>query len=263
MTSTTLLIDHQDGGLARLVLTQPERGNPIDGTFCDEWADAAITLTSDPATRAILLLAEGKNFSVGGDIATFVRNLDALPQLIKRWAADFHAGTSRLQRADAPVVAAVQGICAGGAVSVIAGADYVVAAADAQFVSAYTGLGYCCDGGASVLLSRRMGQARAKRFLMMREILTAEQAFAAGLVDELVPADELAVRAEAVARRLAEGPTKAYGELKRLFVSVGDTALEAQLELEALALARCAGTADAREAIQAFAEKRKANFKGQ
>lgn len=262
MSETSMRIVANEGGLVRLVLTQPARGNPIDGQFCDEWADTAITLSSDPQTRAILLLAEGKNFSVGGDISTFVRNIDALPQLIKRWAADFHAGTSRLQRADAPVVAAVQGICAGGAVSVVAGADYVVAAADAQFVSAYVGLGYCCDGGASILLSRRMGQSRAKRFLMMREVLNAEQALAAGLIDEMVPAEELDARAEAVARRLAEGPTRAYGELKRLFVSVGDTALEAQLELEALALSRCAGTADAREAITAFAEKRKPMFKG-
>lgn len=263
MTETSIRVHTGDGGLSRLVLTQAQRGNPIDGEFCDQWAEAAITLSSDPQTRAILLLAEGKNFSVGGDISTFVKNLDVLPKLIKRWAADFHAGTSRLQRADAPLVAAVQGICAGGAVAVIAGADFVVAAADAQFVSAYVGLGYCCDGGASVLLSRRMGQARAKRFLMMRETLNAEQALAVGLIDEVVAPDELAARSEAVARRLAEGPTRAYGELKRLFVSVGDTGLETQLELEALALARCAGTADAREAIEAFSQKRKPMFKGQ
>lgn len=262
MSLVSLRISPPERGLARLILTQPARGNPIDGQFCDAWADAAIALSSDPRTRAILVQAEGKNFSVGGDISTFVQNLDALPQLIKRWAADFHAGTSRLQRADAPVVAAVQGVCAGGAVSVIAGADYVVAAADAQFVSAYVGLGYCCDGGASILLSRRMGQARAKRFLMMREVLNAQEALAAGLIDEMVPAEDLQARAEAAGRRLAEGPTRAYGELKRLFVSVGDTALEAQLELEALALSRCAGTADAREAIIAFSEKRQPSFKG-
>lgn len=263
MSQPSMRILSPENGLSRLVLCQPERGNPINGEFCEEWADAAISLSSDPGIRAILLEAEGRNFSVGGDISTFMQNLDVLPQQIKRWAADFHAGTSRFQRCDAPLVAAVQGICAGGAVAVIAGADYVLAAADAKFLSAYVGLGYCCDGGASVLLSRRMGPARAKRFLMMGEVLTADQALGAGLVDEVVPPEDLATRAGEVARRLAEGPTRAYGELKRLFVSVGETALEAQLELEALALARCAGTADAREAIQAFSEKRKPHFKGQ
>jgi 2-(1,2-epoxy-1,2-dihydrophenyl)acetyl-CoA isomerase len=261
MTYTSMRIERQ-GAVASMVLSESGRGNPIDGTFCHDWASAGIALTSDPSVRAIRLVAEGRNFSVGGDITTFVRNLDGLPALIKAWAADFHAGTSRFQRGDAPLVAAVHGVCAGGAVAVIAGADYVVAEAEARFVSAYAGLGFCCDGGASVLLSRRMGQARAKRFLMMRETLSAEQALAAGLIDEIVPADDLAARSAEVAEGLAAGPTRAFGELKRLFVSVGDTSLETQLELEALALARCSGTADAREAITAFAEKRKPRFEG-
>jgi len=261
MTDNSMRIE-RDGGLARLVLFQAPRGNPIGSTFCDEWADAAITLTTDAGVRAVLLTAEGKNFCFGGDVAAFHENVDALPGLIKRWAADFHAGTSRFQRGDAPLVAAVQGVCAGGGVSVIAGADYVVAEAGAQFVSAYAGLGFCCDGGASVLLGRRMGLARAKRFLMMRETLDAEQALAAGLVDEVVAGEDLAARAEAVACGLAAGPTRAFGELKRLFVTAGDTALEAQLELEALALARCAGSADARGALASFTEKRKPAFEG-
>lgn len=261
MTSTSMRIA-REGAVATVVLCESARGNPIDGAFCRDWASAGIALSSDPAIRAILLSAEGRNFSVGGDITTFVQNLDGLPAMIKGWAADFHAGTSRFQRGDAPLVAAVHGVCAGGAVAVIAGADHVVAEAGARFVSAYAGLGFCCDGGASVLLSRRMGQARAKRFLMLRETLNAEQALAAGLIDEIVPAEDLATRSAEVAQGLAAGPTRAFGELKRLFVSVGDTSLETQLELEALALARCSGTADAREAITAFSEKRPARFEG-
>lgn len=261
MTYTSMRID-REGPLASLVLTEPGRGNPIDGQFCKDWAAAGVALSSDPAVRAILLASEGRNFSVGGDIALFAGDMEGLPRMIKQWAADFHAGTSRFQRADPPLVAAVQGVCAGGAVAVVAGADYVMAAGDARFVSAYVGLGFCCDGGASVLLSRRMGQARAKRFLMMRETLSAQEALAAGLIDEIVPAAHLAERSRAVAQDFSTGPTRAYGELKRLFVSVGDTALEAQLELEALALARCSGTADAREAIAAFVEKRKPEFRG-
>lgn len=261
MTYSSMRIDTADG-LARLTFAQGERGNPIDGSFCADWASAATDLSSDPAVRAILMTAEGKNFSVGGDIMSMIKRLDDLPRLIKHWVSPFHSGISRLQRCDAPLVAAVQGVCAGGGVSVIASADYVVAEEGALFVSAYAGIGYCCDGGASVFLSQRMGPARAKRFLMMRETLDAAQALAAGLIDEVVPADQLAARGEAVARGLASGPTRAYGELKRLFVSVGDTALEAQLELEALALARCAGTADSRNAISAFSEKRKPEFEG-
>jgi 2-(1,2-epoxy-1,2-dihydrophenyl)acetyl-CoA isomerase len=85
---------------------------------------------------------------------------------------------------------------------------------------------------------------------------------AAGLVDEIAPADQLFVRADAVARQLAAGPTRAFGEMRRLLMSVEDQPLEAQLELEAQALARCAATADAREGLVAFVEKRKPDFKG-
>ena len=107
-----------------------------------------------------------------------------------------------------------------------------------------------------------MGIARARKFLLLNETLSAQDALAIGLVDEVLPADQIAARAEEIATKLASGPTKAYGEMRRLFTSVEDQPLEAQLELEAQALARCAGTEDAREAIIAFTEKRKPVFKG-
>lgn len=254
---------HREGALARLMLANVEKQNPIEGEFCAAWADACNALSVDTGVRAVLLQSDARNFSVGGDIGTFVENLDTLPGLIRQWTIGFHAGVMRLRRANAPVVAAVNGVCAGGAVSLAASADYVVAGKDARFVSAYVGLGYCCDGGATIALRDRMGIARAKRFLMMRETLDAEQALAVGLVDEVVAPEQLEERATQVATGLAAGPTLAFGELKRLFVTASDAAFEAQLEAEALALARCAGTEDAREAIKAFAAKRAPEFKGE
>ncbi|MCB2050359.1 MAG: enoyl-CoA hydratase/isomerase family protein [Novosphingobium sp.] len=262
MDYKTIRVETTPDGVAHLTLAQGDRGNPIDGQFCAEFVDGANDLSASSAVRAILLGADGKNFSVGGDISAFVKNLDQLPVMIRKWTSGFHGGIARLQRADAPVVAAVQGICAGGGVALAAAADYVVADDDARFVSAYTGIGYPCDGGASVFLSARLGAARAKRFLMMREMLSAQQALELGLVDELVPAGNAAARAAEVAAELAAGPTFAYGELKRIFVSAASNSLDTQLEVEALAIARCAGTADSREAITAFAEKRKPAFKG-
>jgi 2-(1,2-epoxy-1,2-dihydrophenyl)acetyl-CoA isomerase len=107
-----------------------------------------------------------------------------------------------------------------------------------------------------------MGIARARKFLLLNETLDAAQALAIGLVDEVVPAEQVHARAEEIAAKLATGPTKAFGEMRRLFTSVEDQPLESQMELEAQALARCAGTEDAREAIIAFTEKRKPVFKG-
>lgn len=262
MTYKTMRID-RDGAVARLVFTQGERGNPINGDFCQDFVDVANVISEDRSIRAVLLLSEGKNFSFGGDISSFTDQLDRLPTMIKRWTSALHAGIARFARMDAPVIAAVQGVSAGGINGLVAGADYVVAAPNVRFVGAYTGIAFCADAGTTIMLSRRMGIARAKRFLLLNETLDAETALQLGLVDELAGADDYVARAEAMARRLAEGPTRAYGEIRRLFLSVEDQPLETQLELEAQALARCSGSVDAREGITAFAEKRKSVFTGE
>jgi 2-(1,2-epoxy-1,2-dihydrophenyl)acetyl-CoA isomerase len=261
MSKTSMRID-RDGGLARLTFIQPERGNPIDGTFCAELCEVANDLSSDPDLRAVLVTAEGKNFSFGGDIAMFVSQLDRLPLQIRRWTADLHVGVARLQRMDAPIVAAIQGVCAGGMAGIMAGADIVITEPGTRFMAAYCGIGYCCDAGSSIMLSRRMGLARARKYLLLNETLDAPTALAAGLADEVVSQDALLRRAEEVASYLAAGPTLAFGETRRLLTSAETEPLEAQLELEAQALARIAGTADAREGLTAFAEKRRANFSG-
>lgn len=252
-----------DAGLARLTLTNPDKGNPIDAVLCAEVCEAAILLSEDPTVRCVLLTAEGKSFSFGGDISSFTGDLDSLPKNIKRWTASLHSGIARLQRMDAPIVAAVHGVCAGGMAGMVAGADIVVASEDARFVAAFAGIGFSNDSGSSIMYARRMGIARARKFLLLNETLSADQALAIGLVDEVVGPDALAARAEAIATQLAAGPTKAFGEMRRLFASVEDQPLEAQLELEAQALARSAGTRDAREGLTAFAEKRRPVFTGQ
>lgn len=261
MTYSSMRID-REGGLARLTFTQPDRGNPIDGTFCAEFCDIANELSSDPAVRAVLINAEGKNFSFGGDIAMFMKQLDALPLQIKRWTADLHVGISRMQRMDAPIIAAIQGVCAGGMAGTIAGADLVIAQPDTRFVAAYAGIGYCCDAGSSVMLSRRMGLGRARKYLLLNETLDAETALTVGLADEVVGEGGAAERAEEIALRLSQGPTKAFGEIRRLLASAASEPLDSQLEREAIALSQIAATQDAREGLTAFSEKRTPNFKG-
>ena len=251
-----------DDGIARLTFTQGDRGNPIDGLFCDEMSEVAIQLSEDSSVRCVLVSAVGKAFSFGGDVNAFVSDFDGLPRNIKRWTASLHSGIARLQRMDAPIVTAVHGVCAGGMSGFVAGSDIVVAANNSLFVAAYAGIGYSCDAGSSIMYSRRMGMARARKFLLLNETLGADAALAAGLVDEVVEPHALAARAEAVARQLAAGPTRAFGEMRRLLTSVEDQPLETQLELEAQALARSASTADAREGLVAFAEKRKPSFTG-
>jgi 2-(1,2-epoxy-1,2-dihydrophenyl)acetyl-CoA isomerase len=249
-------------GVAHLEFTQPERGNPIDGAFCAAFAAAANDLSTDPEVRAVLITAQGKAFSYGGDLAMFVSSLDTLPQEIKRWTTDLHSGIARLQRMDAPLVVAVHGVCAGGMAAIVAGADLLVASDAARFVAAFTGIGYSSDSGSTVMLSRRMGLARARRFLLLNETLNASQALDAGLADEVVSAEAVIDRARDLAKQFAAGPTRAYGEIRRLLLTASDQPLETQLELEAQALSRMAGSEDAREGLTAFHEKRRPVFVG-
>ena len=249
-------------GLARLTFADVARGNPIDGPLCSALCEAAIEISGNPSIRCVLIAAEGKAFSYGGDVGAFVSDLDSLPLNIKRWTTTLHSSIARFQRMDAPTVAAVQGVCAGGMSAFIAGCDLVVASEDARFVAAYAGIGFSCDAGSSIMYSRRMGLARARKFLLMNETLSAAEANAIGLVDEVVAGNQLVERAEAIASKLAAGPTRAFGEIRRLLLSAKDQPLETQLELEAQALARIASTSDARNALMAFAEKRKPVFTG-
>lgn len=251
-----------DDGLARVTLTESERGNPIDGDFCKDFCDLSIALTLDPTVRAVLITAEGRFFSVGGDIMSFLSDRDGLPTKVLEWTADLHAGIGRFQRMNAPVITAVHGDAVGGSVSLVAHSDVNFAAAGTNFVAAFTGIGYCGDSGSTVSLSNRMGLACAKRFLMLSETLTADEAQAAGLVDFVVPAEDLITQAEKTARKLASGPTLAYGEIKRTILSARTEPFETQLEHEAQAMARLASSEDVWEGLSAFGERRKPAFKG-
>lgn len=253
---TTLRLDIVDG-LATLTFTQPQRGNPIDGEFCRELRQAALHLWDQPGLRALLLRAEGANFSYGGDIKAFYSTRHELAPKIRLWTADLHAGLARLWKLPVPVVAEVQGIAMGGAVGVLAGADVVVASESSRLGSAFAQLGFSCDSGTSTTLTARMGTARAKRFVLMAEMLSSAEAQQCGLVDVVVPDAELGTHALALAQRLAEGPTLAYGEIKRLFSKASATPLEAQLDDEALTLARMSATLDAQEGVAAMAERRR------
>jgi 2-(1,2-epoxy-1,2-dihydrophenyl)acetyl-CoA isomerase len=261
LTMETLACRIEDG-LARVTLTQAERGNPMDGRMCRDLCHLSVELSSRDDVRAVLLAAEGRYFSVGGDIRAFVKDLSQLPRIVKAWTADLHMALGRFQRMNAPVVCAVQGDVAGGAVSLVAMSDIVFAAEGVKFNAAFSMIGFCADSGSTVSLSSRMGFSRAKRFIMLSEAIEAGEARQAGLADYVVPGAELMASAEAAARKLAAGPTLAYGAIKRTFMSARSEPFETQLEHEAQALAALAGTEDAREGISASAERRKPVFKG-
>jgi 2-(1,2-epoxy-1,2-dihydrophenyl)acetyl-CoA isomerase len=251
-----------DDGLARVVLNQPERGNPIDAVFCRELRDVATELSGRDDVRAVLLTARGRFFSVGGDIKSFAVAREGIPPIVRNWTADLHSAIARFMRMRAPVVAAVHGNVAGGSVSLVASADIIYAADTISFTAAFPMIGFSADSGSTVTLSQRMGFSRAKRFLLMSETLKAKDAHEAGLVDFLTTGDALLAEAEATAKKFAAGPTRAYGGIKETMLRARTQGLETQMEDEAQTLAAISYSDDSWEGLSAFLEKRPPNFRG-
>ena len=251
-----------EDGLVRLVWNRPSEQNTFNADFCSELCLIANVLSERSDVRAVLMTSNGKLFSAGGDLRVLSADRAALPGMVKTMTATLHVALARLMALDAPVICAVHAPVYGGATSVVACADLVLAGASAQFGSAFAGIGFCCDSGSTIGLVQRMGVARARRFILLAETLSAADAAAAGLVDSVFEDSALSERAEALAQRLAAGPTKAFGEIKRLFLHATQQTVPGQLEDEAVALARITHSDDAWEGITAFVGRRRPSFRG-
>jgi len=261
MELTAFAFEVKDG-VAHITLNQPERGNPFDQRFAEEFDGLATECAVRPEVRAVLIDGRGRFFSVGGDLNALSRSREDLARFVSAATSNLHMGISRFARMNAPVVAAVHGLAAGGAVALVAGADFVLAAPEAKFYAAFAGIGIVSDSGGSYFLPRRMGSRRAAQFYMLNETLSAEEAASTGLINRIVPAETLQTEAWALATRLAQGPTLAYGEAKNLLLSSPYESLEGQLENEARAMARVTRTDDAFNAMRAVLAKQKPSFEG-
>jgi len=260
MTQSVLLA--VEAGVASIAFNRPEVFNAMDGEMMIQFRAAAELVAKDPAVRAIVLRGEGKSFLAGGDVSLFHRHLRELPDLIVRWGRELHFGLLALRRAPKPVLAAVHGAVAGAGFSVLCVADLAVAAEDARFSLAYANIGTSPDGGSTHFLPRLVGYKKAMELTLLPELFDAATAQRLGLVNWVVPAAELSAHTQRIAFKLAQGPTHAYGEAKRLLNQSLERSLETQMEEELQAFARCALTSDLAEGVAAFVEKRKPQFKG-
>lgn len=251
-----------EDGVARITLAQPERGNPLDGVFCRDLRRIAEDCAQRSGVRAVLIDAEGRYFSVGGDLKLLTRDRDAMPPLVAAMLADLSAAVSILARLDAPTIACVHGLAAGGAVGLLSGCDFVLAGPEVRFVAAFAGIGVTGDTGCSYHLPRRVGMRWATEFLLLNESWDAQTAFERGLVNRILPADALAGEALGLARKLADGPTRGHGETRRLLGRSLSNSLDEQLALEAAAISRLLRTDDSWNAMQAVLAKRQPQFEG-
>jgi 2-(1,2-epoxy-1,2-dihydrophenyl)acetyl-CoA isomerase len=258
----TLRFDVRNG-VARITLNRPDAANALNLEMARELLRAVLRCDEDPDIRAVMLAGEGPMFCVGGDLKSFAEQGERLPHHLKEVTIHLHAAISRMARMDPPVVAAVQGAAAGGGFSLAISCDLVIAAESARFTMAYSNVGLTPDGSSTYYLPRLVGFRRAMELTLTNRELSAQEAMEWGIVTRVVPDGDLSENAAALASQLAAGATKALGASKRLLHSGWTETLETQMEHETRTIADIARTADSREGIAAFVEKRPVEFTGQ
>ena len=261
MPYETLLFDVADN-VAHITMNRPDSANTLNAALAHDLMMAAIRCDEDAGIRAVILTGAGKMFCAGGDLKTFATFGAETGMKLKEITTYLHAATSRFMRMDAPLIVAVNGIAAGAGMSLAVAGDLAIAARGAKFTMAYTAAGLSPDGSSSWFLPRLIGLRRTQELMLTNRMLDAAEALEWGLVGQVVDDDALADTAMDLARRLASGPTLAYGAVKTLLVDSFTNSLETQLELEARMIAKTAQTDDGREGIAAFVAKRKPTFKG-
>ncbi|WP_422848271.1 enoyl-CoA hydratase/isomerase family protein [Acidovorax sp. M14] len=254
----TLLLE-RNGAIATLRFNRPEALNAIDVPMANAFLTAVQTVASDPGVRAVVLCGNGRGFMAGGDLATLRADpvqgaIDILTPL--------NTALQLLTQMNAPVVAQVHGAAAGAGLSLVLMADYVIAAEGTRFNLAYINLGTSCDVGASWALPRIVGVRQALEIALLGEAFTVDDALRLGLVNRVVPGAELDSATATLAQRLANGPTLAYGAMKRLMRTSMDHTLPEQLAAEKDAFVHCAGTEDFRAGVEAFHQRQSPQFVG-
>ncbi len=251
-----------DGRVARLRLARPDGRNGIDPAMVAGLGAAVAAVEEHAGVRCLLVCAGGPHFSVGGDLHHLAGIAERIPEELDAMVAAYHVILSRLAGLPVPVVCAVQGAAAGGALGLLWCADVVIASADLRLASGFVKLGLSGDGGSTWHLPRLVGMRRAMELTLDGLVLSAEEALEWGLVGRVVPVDALESEAEATACRYAAGPTVAYGHIRRLLRTSWSATFEEQLAAERVAIVDCGGTGDAREGIEAFTARRAPRFEG-
>jgi 2-(1,2-epoxy-1,2-dihydrophenyl)acetyl-CoA isomerase len=249
----------RDGGVLTITLNRPDRLNAFDGAMHAGLAAALEEAARDEDVRAVVLTGAGRGFCVGQDLGEF---RDSAGDIGARLRGTYHPNVLALRALEKPVLAAVNGAAAGAGLSFACACDLRLASDAASFVPAFINIGLVPDSGGTWFVSRLVGPARAFEWLATGRKLTAAEAHAWGLVNEVVEADALAARAAELAARLAAMPTRGIGLTKRLLDAAAGSTLEQQLEREADAQAEATETGDFREGVAAFLEKRPPEFRG-
>ena len=260
MAYETITVARADG-VATIALNRPDRLNALSLQLIGELTDAARDAGADPAVRCLVLTGSGRAFSSGADLSSRGTGGTYDPRITLR--NHYNPLMELLTGLDKPVISAVNGPCAGAGVGIALAADFVLAAQSAYFLLAFVNIGLVPDAGSTWTVPKLVGRQRALAMALLGERLPAAKAAEWGLIWEAVPDAELAARTTALAQRLAGGPTKAYGLIRRALRASEANDLSQQLALEADLQAVAARSPDHIEGVKAFLEKRPARFTGE
>jgi 2-(1,2-epoxy-1,2-dihydrophenyl)acetyl-CoA isomerase len=247
----------RDGAVQTITLNRPDKLNAFTQTLHADLHEA-LEQARDSAVHAVVITGAGRGFSAGQDLTAFGESGDVAAML----RATYHVNVLAIRSLEKPVIAGVNGVCAGAGLSLACACDLRVASDAAFFVPGFVGIGLIPDSGGTFFLQRLLGTPRAFEWMTSNRRLTAAEAHGWGLVSEVVEADSFPARLAERAAELAAGPTSAIAATKKLYDQAATATLEEQLEREAEAQAKAAQTADFREGVAAFAEKREPRFQG-
>ncbi|MFH1125391.1 MAG: enoyl-CoA hydratase-related protein [Pseudomonadota bacterium] len=247
-------------GIARIRMNRPKAYNAFGMEMVRLLAERLIDLARDPLGKGVVMTGEGKAFCAGGDLRWISQSGKGYGEAFYALAATYHQAILEIRRMPKPVVAAINGLAAGGGFSMALACDFRVMEASAILRQAYTSNGLSIDGGGSFTLPRLVGLARAMEIAVLDRPITAEQALSWGMVTEVVEDGHAMEKAIELVRQIIGGPLSSFAASKRLMTDSFNTSFERQLEKERELLAWCADHPNGREGISAFLEKRMPNY---
>jgi 2-(1,2-epoxy-1,2-dihydrophenyl)acetyl-CoA isomerase len=252
-----LVLTEQHNSIVILTLNRQERHNSLVPELLEELLAALQVVGADPDARVVVLQANGRSFSTGGDVLGFYEHMEGLEAYAHTIVGLLNRVILALIKLPLPVVAAVHGIVTGGSLGLVLGSDVVLIAPETSFMPYYSVVGFSPDGGWTALLPNTIGPKRAGEILIRNQTITAEQAVAWGLASHIIPAERIRAEALSVARDIAAKKLASIGHAKHLLrASYGD--LAARLEAERVHFVQQITTREARQGILAFLEGRRA-----
>jgi 2-(1,2-epoxy-1,2-dihydrophenyl)acetyl-CoA isomerase len=250
----------QADGIAKLILDRPEVFNAFDHDTVEHFARYVVMLAVDDNVRGVVISGKGKVFCAGGDLKWVSEFPLGASVAFHKLAASFHQTILEIRRMPKPVIAAINGIAAGGGFSLALACDFRIMDKSAVLRQAYTSNGLCINGAGTFMLPRLVGLARALEIAAFDKPISSAQALGWGLTTKVVEDGRSVEEAVEIAHVLAGGSPNSFGWSKQLLTDSFNTAFEAQIERERAGLCSCAAHPDGREGLQAFVEKRKPVF---